>query len=184
MQRSAGSALQEASHLLSFLPAGASGGALKELLGWTWNPIPSAGADVDGPNVKVRGCPWPAQALLAHTSPLLRAQASASHNSAALLSVGISSGQLAWDMTLEEETASQCTCVGVALEDCDNAAYQNDKAWMYRCYNGYLYILGREDKNGGPVAEHKIMKGDTMAFVLDMDAGTLSLSIADRVSAG
>lgn len=87
-------------------------------------------------------------------------------------------------MTLEEETSSQCTCVGVALEDCDNAAYQNDKAWMYRCYNGYLYILSREDKNGGPVAEHKIMKGDTMAFVLDMDAGTLSLSIADRVRAG
>lgn len=33
---------------------GPSGG-MREILGWSWNPIPSAGADVDGVNVKARG---------------------------------------------------------------------------------------------------------------------------------
>ena len=102
-------------------------------------------------------------------------------HSHALLGVGpFSSGKAAWEMKLDEDTHSQCSCVGVATRPVDNSNYEYSKSlWMVRAYNGNRYARGSVTHNG--VEGDKIRKGDRVRFELDFDDadGVLRLWIND-----
>jgi hypothetical protein len=129
----------------------------RELVDWSWEPIASGPADVDGASVVA---------------------SAGNHNSGALMSHSMESGRMSWTIVIDEETSSQCTTLGVAQRDCSVTNYQNDKAWVYRIFNGYRYSLGKQ-LPADASKDVKINKGDSAEFTLDMQAGTLELSIND-----
>ena len=89
---------------------------------------------------------------------------------------GFTRGKASWEMKLEEDTNSQCTCFGVAVKPVRDVNYERSKEmFVYRAYNGYRYSMGVCDSSSGST---KIKKGDHVRCDLDMDAGTLSLTIA------
>jgi hypothetical protein len=69
---------------------------------WSWENTAGSSCEIDGGTV---------------------AAASMMGNSCAVLSHGISSGHLYWDMTVDQETTSQCTCLGIATGKVSTTSY-------------------------------------------------------------
>lgn len=126
---------------------------------------------------------WSWEPIGATNPPVIAADqvtAGSTSSSGAMMSTGIASGVMEWVIEINEETSSQCTCIGVCTADIDTPQYSGNKnAWTYRCYNGFRYARGKEERSGSR-SDEKVNKGDRAHCSLDMDAGTLTLTIRDQ----
>lgn len=88
---------------------------------------------------------------------------------AALTYGPLTSGKAAWEMRLDEDTTSQCSCFGAVQKPVTNTNYEySPDMWMYRSYNGRHYQNG-----SGQESTRRIYKGDTVRVEVDMDEGTM-----------
>lgn len=94
-------------------------------------------------------------------------------NTLALLQAGFNSGVHVFELILEEDTLdSECSAMGIACKPVSEFAYSSSSCRTIRCFSGALY--GDNSKGGDRV---KIHSGMTAVFTLDMDVGTLALSV-------
>jgi hypothetical protein len=78
-----------------------------------------------------------------------------------------------WNMSLDEDTSSQCTCFGFAVKPLGRGSYDtNPSIYVVRAFNGQRYARGRAPTSeGGPYTESSISRGATVRFDIDFDEG-------------
>jgi hypothetical protein len=63
-------------------------------------------------------------------------------NSVVLVDKCFTTGKAAWEIKLEEDTNSQCTCFGAAIKPIRDCNYEKSRElWMYRAYNGCVVVV-------------------------------------------
>lgn len=91
----------------------------------------------------------------------------------AVMKCGFSSGKHVWSLRVDKDDASdEALTYGCATKPIRNRNYSSSGARLIRGYNGQLYGPGKVSGN-----KSKIHPGDIVEFRLDMDAGTLEVSV-------
>ena len=97
---------------------------------------------------------------------------------------GYTSGIASWTLVsekdgLNDEHACVGCCAGVVTNGAYTQASQSKEIWVLRCYNGQLYGASGKSYPDGKSPAIKIHQGDVCKFELDIDAGTLHVTVND-----